>query len=105
MWVNCDFDVLNSTIIIAQMCIHQAAEWKWEHIMMDFVTHLPRTSRGHDLVWVIVDRLTKLAHFLAMQMTFTLEQFCRLYIREIVQLHGLPLSIVSDWDPRFTAHF
>ena len=61
---------------------------------MDFVTHLPRTSRGHDLVWVIVDRLAKSAHFLAMQMTFTLEQFCRLYIWEIVQLHGLPLSIV-----------
>ena len=72
---------------------------------MDFVTHLPRTSRGHDAVWVIVDRLTKLAHFLAVRMTFTLEEFCRLYIREIVQLHGVLISIGSDWDPRFTARF
>ena len=72
---------------------------------MDFVTHLPWTSRGHDAVWVIVDRLTKSAHFLAMRMTFTLEEFCRLYIREIVRLHGVPLSIVSDWDLRFTTRF
>ena len=72
---------------------------------MEFVTHLPRTSRGHDAVWVIVDRLSKSAHFLAVHMTFTLEEFCRLYIREIVRLHGLPVSIVSDRDPRFTAHF
>ena len=63
---------------------------------MDFVTHLPQTSRKHDAIWVIVDRLTKSAHFLAMRMTFTLEEFCRLYIREIVRLHGVPVSIVSD---------
>ena len=72
---------------------------------MDFVTHLPRTSQGHDAVWVIVDRLTKSAHFLAVRMTFTLERLCRLYIREIVRLHGVPVSIVSDRDPRFTVHF
>ena len=72
---------------------------------MDFVTHLPRTPQGHDAVWVIVDRLTKSAHFLAVQMTFTLERFCRLYIREIVRLHRVPVSIVSDKDPRFTTHF
>ena len=52
--------------------------------MMDVVTHFPQTSRGHDAVWVVMDRLTKLAHFLALQMTFTLEEFYRLYIREIV---------------------
>ena len=68
---------------------------------MDFVTHLPRTSWKHDVVWVIMDRLTKLAHFLAVRMTFTLKEFCRLYIREIVWLHGVLVSIVSDWDPRF----
>ena len=72
---------------------------------MDFVTHLPRTSHRHDAVWVIVDRLTKSAHFLAVRMTFTLEEFCRLYIREIIRLHGVPVSIVSDRDPRFTTHF
>ena len=72
---------------------------------MDFVTHLPSTLQGHDVVWVIVDRLTKLAHFLAMWMTFTLKRFFRLYIREIVRLHGVPVFIVSDRDPRFTVHF
>ena len=72
---------------------------------MDFVTHLPRTPHGYDAVWVIVDRLTKLAHFLAVQMTFTLERFCRLYIREIVRLHGVLVFIVSNRDPRFTVHF
>ena len=66
---------------------------------MDFVTHLLWTSRKHDAIWVIVDRLTKSAHFLAVRITFTLEEFCRLYIREIVRLHGVPVSIVSDRDP------
>ena len=83
----------------------EVAEWKWEHITMDFVTHFPRTSRGHDAVWVIVDRVTKSTHFLAMRMTFTLEEFCRLDIRKIVWLHRVPVSIVSDRDSKFTAHF
>ena len=83
----------------------EVAEWKWEHVTMDFVTHLPRTLRRHDAVWVIMDRLTKSAHFLVVQMTFTLEELCRLYIGEIVRLHGVPVSIVSDRDPRFTTHF
>ena len=73
--------------------------------MMDFVTHLPQTSRGHDVVWMIVDQLTKWAHFLAVWMTFTLEAFCRLYKQEIVRLHGVPFSIILDRDPRFTANF
>ena len=72
---------------------------------MDFVTHLSRTSRGHDTVWVVMDRLTKSTHFLAVRMTFTLDKFCKLYIREIIRLHEVPISIVSDRDPRFTAHF
>ena len=72
---------------------------------MDFVTHFPRTPQRHDAVWVIVDRITKLAHFLAVRITFTLERFCKLCIREIFWLHGVPVSIVSDGDPRFTAHF
>ena len=62
----------------------EVAEWKWEHVTMDFVTHFPQTLQGHDAVWVIVDRLTKSAHFLAMRMTFTLEEFYKLYIWEIV---------------------
>ena len=69
---------------------------------MDFMTHFPRTPQGHDVVWVIVDRLTNSAHFLAVQMTFTMERFFWLYIRQIVRLHGVPVSIVSDRDMRFT---
>ena len=83
----------------------EVVEWKWEHVRMDFVTHLPRTPWRHDAIWVIVDQLTKSTHFLAVQMTFTLEEFSQLYIREIVRLHVVPMSIVSDRDPRFTAHF
>ena len=72
----------------------EVAELKWEHVTMDFVTHLPRTQQKHDAVWMIVDRLTKSAHFLVVRMTFALERFCRLYIQEIVRLHGVPVSIV-----------
>ena len=72
---------------------------------MDFVTHFLQTQRRHNAVWVIVDWLTKSVHFLAVRMTFTLEEFCRVYIHEIVQLHGVPVSIISDRDPRLTAHF
>ena len=72
---------------------------------MDFVTHFLLTQQRHDVVWVIVDRLTKSAHFLAVRITFTLEEFFQLYICEIVHLHGVPVSIVSDKDLRFTAHF
>ena len=82
----------------------EVAEWKWEHVTMDFVTHFPWTQQKHDAVWVIVDRLTKSALFLVVRMTFALERFCRLYIREIVRLHGVPVSIVSDRDSRFTTH-
>ena len=73
--------------------------------MMDFVTHLPRTPRRHDAVRVIMDHLTKSTHFLAVRMTFILKEFCQLYIQEIDQLHGVPMSIVSDRDPKFTARF
>ena len=83
----------------------KVAEWKWEHVTMDFVTHFPWTPRRHNAVWVIVDRLTKSTHFIVVWMTFTLEEFYRLYIREIIRLHGLLVSIVSNRDPRFTTHF
>ena len=65
----------------------ELVKWKWEHVTMDFVTHLPQTSRGNRVVWVIVDWLTKLALFLVVRMTFTLEEFCMLYIRKIIRLH------------------
>ena len=81
------------------------AEWKWEHVTMDFVTGLPNSPRGHDAIWVVVDRLTKTAHFLPIQVTDSIEVLSRLYIREIVQLHGVPISIAFDRDPRFTTYF
>ncbi|GJU63358.1 putative nucleotidyltransferase, ribonuclease H [Tanacetum coccineum] len=80
-------------------------EWKWEGIAMDFVTKLPRTSSGHDTIWVIVDRLTKSAHFLPMREDFKMERLARLYLNEIVASHGVPISIISDHDSRFTSGF
>ncbi|KAD3639972.1 hypothetical protein E3N88_29195 [Mikania micrantha] len=80
-------------------------QWKWEQIAMDFITKLPRTSSGHDLIWVIVDRLTKSAHFLPIRETYKMEKLARLYIDEIVVRHGVPLSIISDRDSRFTSRF
>ncbi|KAI3698179.1 hypothetical protein L6452_31291 [Arctium lappa] len=80
-------------------------EWKWEHITMDFMTKLPKTLRGHDTIWVIVDRLTKSAHFLAMQETLSMDKLAKLYIDEVIFRHGVPLSIVLDCDSRFTSHF
>ena len=72
---------------------------------MDFVIPLPQTLQVHDAMWVIADRLTKSAHVLVVRMTFTIEEFCKLYERGIVRLHGVLVSIVSDQDPRFIAHF
>ncbi|GJT73982.1 putative reverse transcriptase domain-containing protein [Tanacetum coccineum] len=73
-------------------------EWKWERITMDFITKLPRFSRGYDTYWVIVDRVTKSAHFLVIHEDFKIEKLERLYIDEIVARHGVPLLIISDRD-------
>ncbi|GJQ92928.1 putative reverse transcriptase domain-containing protein [Tanacetum coccineum] len=80
-------------------------EWKWENITMDFINKLPRTSSGHDSIWVIVDRLTKSAHFLAICEDYKIERLARLYINEIVARHGVPVSIISDRDSYFTSRF
>ena len=72
---------------------------------MDFVIGTPRTRKYHDAIWVIVDRLTKSAHFLVMKATFNVEQLTELYIIEIVQLHGVPLSIVSNRDTKLASKF
>ena len=78
---------------------------KWEHITMDFVVGLPCTRIGYNVIWVIMDRLTKSAHFLVIHNNFSLDRLARLYINEIVKLHGVPMSIMSDRDPRFTSRF
>ena len=72
---------------------------------MDFVTGLPKTQRGHDAIWVIMDRLTKSANFIAINNTYSLERYAQLYVDEIVRLHGALVSIVSDRDPHFTSRF
>jgi len=78
-------------------------QWKWEDITMDFVVKLPRTKEGHNAIWVIVDRLTKSAHFLPIREDYSMERLVKLYIDKIVSKHGVPLSIVSDRDSRFTS--
>ncbi|GJW84011.1 putative reverse transcriptase domain-containing protein [Tanacetum coccineum] len=78
-------------------------EWKWESITMDFITKLPRTRNGHDAIWVVVDRLTKSAHFLAIREDYSTEKLARLYTDEIVARHGVPVSIILDRDARFTS--
>ena len=80
-------------------------EWKWDRITVNFVVGLPSTGRKRDLVWVMVERFTKSAHFLLVRTDYSLDKLAELYISEIVQLHGIPISIISDRDPRFTLRF
>ncbi|KAD2806136.1 hypothetical protein E3N88_39513 [Mikania micrantha] len=79
--------------------------WKWDQISMDFITKLPRTSHSHDSIWVIVDRLTKSAHFIPIREDYSMDRLAKLYINEIVSRHGIPISIISDRDSRFTSRF
>ena len=72
---------------------------------MDFVSGFPATSSGQDAIWVIVDRLTKTAHFMPIRLAQSVDSLSHIYIREIVRLHGVPSSIVSDRDPHFTSRF
>lgn len=74
----------------------EVPEWKWKHITMDFVCGLPKTSKSYDSIWVIIDRLTTLAHFLLMKMTLSLCRLAKMYIDEEVRLHGIPIGIASD---------
>ena len=80
-------------------------ERKWDRITMDFMVGLPVTGRKHDSVWVVVDRLTKSAYFLLVRTDYSLDKLAELYIREIVQLHGIPISNISDRDPRVSSRF
>ncbi|XP_075076832.1 uncharacterized protein LOC142163446 [Nicotiana tabacum] len=79
--------------------------WKWESINMDFIIGLPNSRRKFNSIWVIVDRLTKSAHFLPVRTTYSAEDYASLYIKEIVWLHGVPFSIISDRGAQFTANF
>jgi hypothetical protein len=80
-------------------------EWKWEEIGMDFIVGLPRTQDGYDSIWVIMDRLTKVAHFIPVKTTYTGAKLAELYMSRIVCLHGVPKKIVSDRGTQFTSRF
>nr|GFC04349.1 reverse transcriptase domain-containing protein [Tanacetum cinerariifolium] len=80
-------------------------EWKWDNITMYFVTKLPKSSQGYDPIWVIVDRLTKSVIFVPMRETDPLEIPARMYLKEVVARHGIPVSIIYDRDLRFTSNF
>jgi hypothetical protein len=80
-------------------------EWKWEHITMDFVVGLPCTPRGKDAILVVVDRVTKSAHFIPMKTTNSSEELVPLYMKEVLRLHGVPKFIVSDRDSKFVSKF
>nr|GEX11322.1 retrotransposon protein, putative, Ty3-gypsy subclass [Tanacetum cinerariifolium] len=80
-------------------------EWKWDNITMDFVTKLPKSPQGYDIIWVIVDRLTKSAIFVPMRETDHTEKLARMYLKEVVTRRGIPVSIICDRDLRFTSNF
>jgi hypothetical protein len=79
--------------------------WKWEDISMDFIVGLPRTTKGFDSIWVIIDRLTKIAHFLPVKTKYPVVMYAELYIARILSLHGIPKTIVSDRGPQFVSKF
>ena len=78
---------------------------KWEDISIDFIVGLPRTSIGYDSIWVIVDRLTKSAHFIPVDTRYTTKKYAKIYFDQIVTLHGVPLTIVSDRGSVFVSRF
>nr|GFB99212.1 reverse transcriptase domain-containing protein [Tanacetum cinerariifolium] len=80
-------------------------EWKWDNITMDFVTKLPKSSQGYNTIWVIVDRLTKSAIFTPIRETDPMDKLARIFLKEVVTRHGIPVSIISDRDPRFASNF
>ncbi|GKE36575.1 putative reverse transcriptase domain-containing protein [Tanacetum coccineum] len=80
-------------------------EWKWDNIMMDFITKLPKSSQCFNTIWVIMDRLTKYAHFLSIRENDPLDKFAKLYLNRIVARHGIHVSIICDRDRRFTSNF
>jgi hypothetical protein len=74
-------------------------------VIVDFITKLPRTTRQHDSIMVVVDNLTKDSHFVHVKMTLTTTNIAEIYMREIIRLHGIPKAIVSDRDTKFTSNF
>nr|GEY17896.1 putative reverse transcriptase domain-containing protein [Tanacetum cinerariifolium] len=80
-------------------------EWKWDNITMDVVTKLPKSSQGYDTIWMVVDRLTKSTIFTPIRETDPMDKHARIYLKEVVTGHEIPVSIISDRDPRFASNF
>jgi hypothetical protein len=80
-------------------------KWKWEVVTMDSITGLPKTSKQHDAIMVVVDKLTKIVHFIPLKTTHKETNVVDIYMREVARLHGIPKTIVSDRDPNFTSNF
>jgi hypothetical protein len=80
-------------------------EWKWKEIAMNFIVGLPRTQSGYNFIWVIMDRLTKVAHFIPIKITYSRPQLVELYMLRVACLHGVPKKIVSDNGTEFTLKF
>ncbi|KAD4586271.1 hypothetical protein E3N88_23872 [Mikania micrantha] len=79
--------------------------WKWEHITMGLITKLPKARNGYDRIWVVVDRLSKSSHFIPIKETLSSKKMAEIYVKDVVSRHGVPVTIVSDGDTRFTSHF
>jgi hypothetical protein len=80
-------------------------EWKWEVVIMDFITGFPRTGKLHDLIMVVVDKITKAAHFIPLKTTHKATDVADIFMKEVARLHRIPKTIVSDRDPKFTLNF
>jgi hypothetical protein len=78
---------------------------RWDSVSMDLITDLPTGDQGHTAIFVVVDRLTKMAHFVPTTKECTAEEIARIFIRDVYRLHGMPSTIVADRDPRWTGHF
>ena len=79
--------------------------WKWEYINMDFVVDLPRTQKSYDSIRMVMDRLTKSARFIPVKPSYSVEDYVRIFVGDIVCLHGIPLFIISERGAQFTSRF
>ena len=80
-------------------------KWKWDEIAMNFILGLPKAPTGEDSIWLVIDHLTKSAHFIPMKVKDLMDKLARLHVQNIVFLHGVPSIIISDRDSRFTSRF
>jgi hypothetical protein len=80
-------------------------EWKWDDISIDFIVGLPMTTFKFDSIWVIVDQLSKSAHFISVNINYKVQKYAEIYIAHVLCLHGVPKMIISNRGSQFVAHF